>query len=132
MIAIVSANQSHTVRKRHSSCSQWWPCQSLRTRQFWNQAPFLRGVTQIPASIRYGGCVKSYLSGFHLIKRVMHAAHYNAVYRLTSLGPKPDYSMLCRPAGRARATRGIRNASRAPREVMACIHRVFMHLSNVN
>ena len=37
--------------------------------------------------------MKSYLSGFHLIKRVMHAAHYNAVYRLTSLGPKPDYSM---------------------------------------
>ena len=26
----------------------------------------------------------------------MHAAHYNAVYRLTSLGPKPDDSMLRR------------------------------------
>ena len=40
--------------------------------------------------------MKSYLSGFHLIKRVMHAAHYNAVYRLTPLGPTPDYSMLRR------------------------------------
>ena len=118
MIATLPANQSHTVSRSkapflivHACSSKWWPCQSSRTRQFRNKAPFLRGVAQIPASIRYRGCVKSYLSGFHLIKRVMHAVRYNAVYRLTSLGPKPDYSI--------------------PWEVMAHVHRIPRCLSTL-
>ena len=55
--------------------------------------------------------MKSYLSGFHLIKRVINAAHYNAVYRLTSLGPKQDYSMLCRAGGPGRHGTTLRLSS---------------------